>query len=249
MSVSGRKGLVGENGVTNYLNSWFPLHEQGIGAKRIRSKGVKDIGDVDGVPYTCIEVKNHSNPPVSQLLDNAEWKANNSGRPVWFLVYKRDGYGEARASRWHTMITAAGFLSGMQPTTDGQPSFTVDQIEELCDQHSDILAEIGAAFPGMVEPDHKWRLRIMFRPHIQSVQSQRDMDMEQYIYDLHGREELFTEDVRELPVIITPRMGVDRKNPGQWYCYTNLHFMARMLETMGLIPQDLSEYEEQEATQ
>lgn len=242
MSVSGRKGLIGENGVADYINMWFPFADQGIGAKRIRSKGSKDIGDIDGVPYTCIEVKNHANPPVAMLLDNARWKSENAGRPIWFLAYKREGFSEARAHRWHCMTTVHGFLDGIKPTNGEDLAFTPEEVPELCDEYVDMYASISAVYPGIQTPtSNRWKLKLMFRPYMKSIQDLRDRDMDEFI-EMHKGAAYFPEEHQIVPIIITPRLGADRNDPSRWYVYTTLHYQVRMLETIGVVPRDESEY-------
>src|SRR5699024_734757 len=139
----------------------------------------------------------------------------NSGRPIWFLVYKRARYGVSRAGFWHTCTTVDGFLSGYLPHTktdlgEASPSFTVSDVEELCDQSVDMEAEIGASFPGFTHPEYRWTLKLMFRPYMKNIEANRNEDI-----DSHG----ISEDSRVVPIVIHPRVN---RPAGDWYVYTRL---------------------------
>lgn len=108
MTVQSRKKLEGESGVRDWFNRWFPHYRQGVGATIMTSGGTKDIGDIDGVPFTMVEVKNYANPPLGSLATNAEWKWHNSGRDLWLLVVKRKGFGTKRAGNWSAVTTVEG---------------------------------------------------------------------------------------------------------------------------------------------
>lgn len=108
MSVQGRKRLEGEAGTRDWFNKWFPYHKQGVGASIMTMGGTQDIGDIAGVPFTMVEVKNHSNPVLGSLMNNAEWKANNAQRDFWILVIKRKGFGRPRAGQWYAVTSVSG---------------------------------------------------------------------------------------------------------------------------------------------
>lgn len=236
MSYTSRKGHEGEAGTRDFLNQWFPHYDTaGIGVDISPSKGANDEGDLVGVPWTCIECKNHSNPKLGPILDNAEWKSRNSGRPIWFLVYKRARYGLSRAGYWHTCTTVDGFLSGYMPVTDMDSStplksFEVSDVEDLCFGSTDLKANIGVQLPGIVRPKFQWSLNIMFRPYMMNIEDNRNEDI-----DAHGMDD----NERVVPIVIHPRRD---RPPGDWYVYTRLAGQARMLETVGVLPQDESDY-------
>lgn len=232
MSKTSQKGLLGEVGIQNVLNWWFPDYDDtGIGVDRVRSGGANDVGDLSGVPYVCIECKNHSNPILAPLLDNAEWKASNSGRPIWFLTYKRAGVGVANAAKWNAATTVSGFLSGFQPLINGEPAFDVDDVERFCKEtEEDLWVDIGASYPGYDKSPLPWKALIMFRPYMRNVDAlkQRDFDAE-----LHDPSE------RILPIVVHPRAN---EEPGKWYVSTRVMPMALMMETVGLLPFDPDYY-------
>lgn len=232
------KGRVGERGIADYINLWFPNHDQGYGAKIIPSNGQNDIGDIDGVPYTCIEAKNWKNPPVGTLLDNAEWKAGNAKRPIWFLAYKRKGFSQSRAGAWHALTTVEGFYNGIMPLWEGDP-MSVDDVEELCRERYDFEGvRVGATYPGLVAPEHKWTPYLMFRNYYNPIESSREETLSKWEYQGIVPEHM------HVPVIIHPRVG---EPVNRWYVYTRLAGFVRILETMGIVPQDASEYEGDQA--
>lgn len=237
MSRTSTLGNIGESGPVQFINQWFPDAEHGgLGARRIPSKGSNDIGDIDGVPYTAIECKNYSNPPLSQLLDNAKWKGGNSGRPIWCLVYKRKGYGMTRVGFWHTCMTAEGFLSGFMPSIENpvtgllDPAYNFENLELLCNESIDLDVELGARFPRLELPELRWTVRLMFRPYKAKIEEKRNHDIDSF-----G----LSESDRIVPVVIHPRVS---RGPQEWYVYTRLAGMMRMLETVGIAPQDMNDY-------
>lgn len=233
MSKASRKGAIGEVGVVDFFNQWFPdFDETGIGVKRIPSSGQNDIGDLAGIPYTCIECKNHTAPAVSSLLNNAEWKSGNHGKPIWFLTYKRSGYGQGRAGYWHAATTVEGFLDGVKPVLPGteDPAFTLDDVDGYCYEYVDIIADLSAQFPKFPHPEVEWQVKIMFRPYKSKTEQFRNEEIDEVGLSVESR---------LIPIVITPRTGYD---PNKWYCHTRVAGQARMLETVGLLEQDSSEY-------
>lgn len=114
MSRNKTKGTMAETAIVDFFNAFYPEEQEQIGYlwSRAPSKGGADEGDVFG-PYTSIEVKNRpsSTPINSQLLSNAEWKANNSGRKFWCLASKPKGFGLANIHQWPVAITLGDALS------------------------------------------------------------------------------------------------------------------------------------------
>lgn len=245
MSVTAQKALVGENGVRDYLNLWYPTHTpEGtpiVGQNkvvRIRSAGSKDIGDMGGIPYVSIEVKNHSNPNLGDLVDNAEWKGSNAGVGIWWLVYKRAGYGALRARYWHAATTIGTLCSGYGLTReDGSPVFgddPDDDIRTLCAHGSEVLTTIHTNLYGITPAKYCWRFLLIFRNYVQRLEPLR-------LADINAAGEVDI-DRGIIPVVVSPRVG-RYDTPQRWYASTLLVGLGRSLETIGVLPQDTVEYE------
>lgn len=234
MASTATKQRIGEAGVRDYINKWFPYAHLGVhGAQRAPSKGMNDEGDIDMVPYTCIEVKNHANPVVGSLLYNAQWKAANAKRPLWFLCYKRAGYSPNRAGEWNVLMTVQGFLDGIKPVLPGLeiPPFTVDQVPDLVAAEEDMMLDVSANYPMVQAPvDNRWGIHLKFRPWMNNMSFHRD-----YCWDVG-----MDYDNLRTPFIINPRVSSD---PANWFVYTRLESMCRVMETIGILPQDKEDYE------
>lgn len=237
MSKSKAKGTYAERGVEDFLNNfWFKEYiESGEEPPfvRIPSKGSKDVGDVSG-PLTAIEVKNYSNPPVSALLNNAEWKSQNAGKPYWFLCYKAPGFSEARAHRWHCLTTVEELLNGFAVTFDGSEEFE-ETIPELCRQGAIINdAEFSRAAVRRQFSHKGWKPKLIFSDMMAKVPERRKA-----LWEAEGLPELSARDTYNLPFIITPRNGQEGILPvAKWYVYADLMTFGYALEAVGVLPSE-----------
>lgn len=231
MTVAQRKGWEGEVGIINLLHLWY---EDGNPSKeflkRMRSEGSNDKGDITGVMHTMIECKN-SKASVSTLLTNAQFKARNAGRPMWWLTFKLPRVGVANSWNWGAMTTPEGLIQGYQPVINAQGDIlSLDDIERLCEDEEDIVAEIGAGHSHAKRSNFPWRIHLIFRNFRQNA--------EQYRNDLVNQVGFDTDD-RIVPIVIHPRIGHE---PKDWFAYTKTIGMARMLETVGSLPEQTHEY-------
>lgn len=88
-----RKGADAERDVVRFLRRWFPGADRAYGAGR-----PDDVGDIIGVPRTCVQVKNTCHPDrLGSWLDETARQAR--GRtPV--LVIKRRGHTDPADWYW-----------------------------------------------------------------------------------------------------------------------------------------------------
>lgn len=237
MSITSRKGLIGEAGVQRVLNWWFPdFEETGIGVTRSRSQGANDVGDLSSIPYVCIECKNHKNPNLNALIDNAKWKAGNSQRPIWFLTYKKAGVGEANAHNWHAATTVQGFIDGFKPKfAESGELLDVNDIESYVDEGFTLDFVSDAQYPGYDKSPLPWTFRVFFAGYKVGVEQKREDDFEA-LGGIDPKE-------RIIPIIVHPRRGAE---PGEWFVWTKVLGMALMLETVGLLPFDPAYYPEED---
>lgn len=241
MSKTKTKGTLGENGVHSYISLWYSderWQHEGNPFRRIASEGSNDRGDVDG-PFTCIEVKNHSNPAISSFLHNAEWKASNARKPYWFLCYKAKGMGVMNAKNWHVLMTLEELLEGfqLQLNVDHSIEEIYEKVPDWCFEERVHAGELLAPAPGRSHPQYRWSATVRFSNFVSSIQmKQQDI----WIEMMGGMES----DVRNVPFIVHPRRGDggEYMHPRKWYVYTKLAGICRILEDAGVLPQDVSEY-------
>ena len=213
------KGSLAERGVRDYINLRFPLADQGIGASIIPSKGSLDIGDIDGVPFTMIEVKNYKEPVWGKLVGNAEWKYANSGRDFWSLVSKRHRFSALRAGKWDAVTTVSGLKNfGLVDSGGGsvadfisskhggeQRVFTFDN---FIHDHLNIVVNRNvviypfSCYSGIGNVAHK-------------------------VIDSH-------EMCDDVVLCVFPRRS---KEVDDYYEFTNLEGYTKMLEAVGIVPQ------------
>lgn len=207
---------------------------------RIPSLGSNDGGDVHG-PFTAIEVKNYSDPPVSDLLANAEWKGQNAKKPYWLLAYKAAGKGTRTVHSWHGMVTAEHAMQAYELIDESGNPFVYDEdaIRYAC---ADGLVmppmQIGGLVPGATRVAFPWSIVFVFTNRVNGIQAIRDQKFSEH-FSWHDR---------TIPIIISPRRQVDGVGgyapAGKWYAYSKMRGYARILETLGILPQDASEYVE-----
>lgn len=238
MGKSQRLGYEGEIGILSLLHDLYPEgHPARDAIERSRSKGVNDVGDISAVPYTMIECKN-SKASESTLLDNAEWKSENSGRPMWWLTKKEPGYGANNAHLWNGMCTVEGLFKGYALTpvrVDGtEYPLTIADVPQACRDGLVIDARIDARFQFQEPSGHPWTVRLIFANFMQKASVLRR--------ELISEPGLFFEPLAEerlIPIVIYPRTG---REPNQWYAWTLVAGMVRMLETVGSTPELISNY-------
>lgn len=211
------------------MPEWTPRNWKEIGYpfSRIPVGGSLDIGDVVG-PFTSIEVKNHENPALAALMANAEWKAQNSGRPNWCLVWKAKGKGLQNVGAWH----AAMNLDALIKLSSLPKIETVEELNEL----SFSTFDFTESYPNFTRPQYQWNGKLVVLLRKAGVDVFRD----QYYYENTGVQE---DGTNIIPFIVSARREGGIEAPvGRWYAYTKLTGFARMLETVGILPQDVSEY-------
>lgn len=199
---------------------------EGLPFTRIPSLGSNDGGDVHG-PFTAIEVKNYRNPPVSSLLSNAEWKADNAGKPYWFLCYKADGMGDQNVGKWHTLTTVQHLITGYGL------DFKIDEVGGLCYRNEVMRLEVTNLAPSAKRPPLPWSVDLVFTARMTGLERIRnEIWNERYSFE-----------DRVIPIVVSPRRSTtENYSIERWYAYTKLSGSCRILETLGVLPQDATEY-------
>lgn len=118
MSASRRKGTRAETLLIQYLR------ERGWRyAERRALQGAKDRGDVAGIPGVVIEVKSAARVELAEWVKEARIEALNDDAPVWFVVAKANGKGQAKD--WYAITTVkvmCDLLADDPPTAEERPA-------------------------------------------------------------------------------------------------------------------------------
>jgi hypothetical protein len=99
MSKSKQKGTLAETAVADYLKQTFPAVE------RRALSGVNDKGDIAGVPFTVVEVKNQRSYKIQEWMKETEIERINAGEELGVLVIKPNGVGVANVDKWWAVVS------------------------------------------------------------------------------------------------------------------------------------------------
>ena len=109
-SPQARKGRRAELAVAAYLSEYWPDAEP-----TRRSGWTDDRGDIDGIPFVVVEVKDHREHRLSAWLAEMELEVEQARATTGVLVVKRRGHVNAadwfavtRLSDWAQMAKDAG---------------------------------------------------------------------------------------------------------------------------------------------
>lgn len=244
---SGIKGLLGENGVVNHLNLW-QANPHISNAKRVRSEGVNDEGDISGVPLTSIECKHYGNPEgnFQGLLTNALRKWDMSGKPVNFLTIKRKGWGVQRSGNWIAALTLDRALSGFLLDEDEEEWGVL--MEDPLAYHVAHGGTYAEEYPqNFRAPDNRWAYCFIASSRKNQPFSVMDEALEWFHENRASLSEEFgVEGERIIPLVLTKGKEWSEEDnvPENWRVLTTVHYMCRILENLGLWPQDPREYED-----
>jgi hypothetical protein len=111
MSKAKQKGTLAETAVATYLQSIWPLVE------RRTTAGQNDKGDIAGVPYSVVEVKNQRSYKIAEWLRETEKERQNAQTDLGLLVIKPNGVGVSKVDQWWVVVdlaTIAGLLKRLE---------------------------------------------------------------------------------------------------------------------------------------
>ena len=95
-----RKGDQAERQVVAWLRTHgFINAERAYGAGR-----ADDVGDIDGMPGVCIEVKDHGKHTLSEFLKELESEMQNMNAATGVVIIKRRG--STDVDTWYAVSTA-----------------------------------------------------------------------------------------------------------------------------------------------
>ncbi|MEV7364302.1 hypothetical protein [Streptomyces sp. NPDC091299] len=119
MSAAKKKGTAAETAVVQYLRA-----AGFVQVERRTLNGVKDRGDIAGIPGTVIEVKNCARQELSGWVAEAEIERDNDGASVGVVWHKRRG--KTNPADWFVTMSGAQFanllreLQGLPALEDGE---------------------------------------------------------------------------------------------------------------------------------
>ena len=99
MSKSKQKGTLAETAVADYLKQTFPAVE------RRALSGLNDKGDIAGVPFTVVEVKNQRSYKIHEWMKETEIERINADEELGVLVIKPNGVGVANVDKWWAVVS------------------------------------------------------------------------------------------------------------------------------------------------
>ena len=97
-----QKGTAAETAVVDYLNS-----HGFAGVERRTLSGKNDKGDVAGIPWLCLEVKNHKQMQLAQWVDEAEIERRNAKARFGAVWHKR--IGRTDPGLWYVTMSGETF--------------------------------------------------------------------------------------------------------------------------------------------
>ena len=99
MSKAKQKGTLAETAVADYLRQTFPAVE-----RRVLS-GINDKGDIAGVPFAVVEVKNQRSYKIHEWMKETETERLNAGEELGILVIKPNGVGVGNVDKWWAVVS------------------------------------------------------------------------------------------------------------------------------------------------
>lgn len=106
-TANARKGAETERMVAKYLvKQGFPLAD-----RRLREGRADDQGDIDGVPYTTIQVKYVAQPRMQSWVDDTLKQRDEAGTPLCMLVVRVKGQAPGK---WHAYMPSSYFIASFE---------------------------------------------------------------------------------------------------------------------------------------
>lgn len=103
MSKAKAKGTAAETAFVNWLKQQSPDY---VTVERRATNGVKDRGDIAGIPNVVIEIKAGARLNIPEWLRELQQEMINAEASLGFLVIKPKGVGAANVQNWWVVQTA-----------------------------------------------------------------------------------------------------------------------------------------------
>lgn len=106
-TANARKGAETERMVAKYLvKQGFPLAD-----RRLREGRADDQGDIDGVPYTVIQVKYVAKPAMQSWVDDTLKQRDEADAPLCMLVVRVKGQA---IGKWSAYMPSSYFIASFE---------------------------------------------------------------------------------------------------------------------------------------
>lgn len=104
------------------------LREQGfpLADRRLREGRADDQGDIDGVPYTTIQVKYVAQPRMQTWVDDTLKQRNEAGNPLCALVVRVKSQ---PPGKWHAYMPSSYFIASFEDFDGGIVGDSVAETE------------------------------------------------------------------------------------------------------------------------
>lgn len=96
-----QNGTEAETMVKGFLSLWWP------GVRRLAPAGAADMGDLDGVPDLCIQVKAQHKMALADWLDQANTQADRAGKAHAVVVHRR--WRKGNPAEWYATLSLSDF--------------------------------------------------------------------------------------------------------------------------------------------
>ena len=106
-----QNGTEAETKAGDYLRPWWP------NVKRLAPAGAADLGDLEGIPDTCVQVKNHKRMTLAAWVDQAAIQASRAGKRYHVVIHKRVRKGSP--ADWYVTMPLSVFVQGWKPPASG----------------------------------------------------------------------------------------------------------------------------------
>ena len=153
MSRASRKGSAWEIAVEGYLQDFYG--DPSIHVERLH--GMKDEGDIHGLPDTIIECKNCREYRESDWVAEAEAEAVNAGKRYGVVFFKRRGRGLSNVGQHYALQSIDSFCRMLG---DGNGRETAQLRALVVDLWAELNAEVGNAHRRMALLDRMRELGV-----------------------------------------------------------------------------------------
>ena len=89
------------------------LVETWLTVRRLPPAGANDVGDLDGVPLTAVQVKRCKAMALASWVDEVEKQAANAGKPLFVVIHKRPRKGSP--ADWYVTMPLKVWVKGWKP--------------------------------------------------------------------------------------------------------------------------------------